>query len=87
MGRLTFALQALEVGADLAGVLIAKLSILFQAVADEALQFRRQRGIQSFYRRRRATQDGEVEDKDTVLATVARLDYNPSRRIPGTRLS
>ena len=46
-GRLTIALQALEVRADLAGVLIAKLPILFQALVDDALQFLRQPGIQS----------------------------------------
>ena len=55
--RLTIALQALEVRADLAGVLIAKLAILFQALANDAFQFLRQPGIQLSHSRRRAIQD------------------------------
>ena len=66
-GRLTIALQALEVRADLAGVLIAKLPILFQALADDALQFLRQPGIQSSHRRGRAIQDA-VEDQPHAVA-------------------
>ena len=65
--RLTIALQTLEVRADLAGVLVATLSFLFQAAFNDAFQFVRQPGIQVSQRRRRAIQNA-VEDQPRAVA-------------------
>ena len=65
------ALQPLEVRANLAGVLIAKLSILLQALADDARQFRGSAGIQPSHRHRRAIQNA-VEDRPRAVTVKRR---------------
>ena len=46
-GGIQFTFETLQIAADLGGTLIAQLNILFQGLADEALRFRRQIGIQA----------------------------------------
>ena len=64
--RIRVSLQALEVGANVAGVLVAQLAILLETLVDDALELGRDIGIQAHGRHGRAIEDG-LED-DPVLS-------------------
>ncbi len=49
--RLGIALQALQIGADVGGMLVTQIAVFFQAFADDPFQFGRDVGIQANGRR------------------------------------
>ena len=65
-------MHALEVGADVGGVLIAEIAILLQRLMNDALEVRRKIGIQPQRRDRLSIEDG-IENFSGALAAEGKL--------------
>ena len=82
--RIRVPLQALEVGANVRRVLVAQVAIFFEALVDDALQFRRHVGIQAHRRHGRAVENGIENDPRAFPAKWQRarrhfVEHHPER--------
>ena len=66
--RIRVALQPLQVGPHLRGMLIAQVAVFLQSLIDDPFQFGRHSGIQPQRRSRRRIQDGFEDLRGTVAA-------------------
>ncbi len=69
------ALQALQIGADLRGVLVTQFAVLFQRLADDFIQLRREFRTNPCERNRRSVQNRIMDDR----GTAARKRHSASR--------
>ena len=89
--RIRVPLQALEVGANVRRVLVAQVAIFFEALVDDAFQFRRHVGIQAHWRHRSAVENRIENDRRAVPAKWPRarrhfVEHDAEREQIGARV-